>query len=188
MRIWEIRQNFLCIRPCIKATMEIIMDNCNNGDNQNRQCPQGGREKIVVETEDIHYLPDEAASRRLFASAATVRHCTIAAFLIGLLPLPFSDAPFLIITQYIMLKRLCDRYGREPGLSLALIIASALIGPLAFNALVKLIPLAGSLIGGCVAGGLTWYIGQKMRGILEDDLPFTWQSFKTVDVKSIMRK
>lgn len=109
--------------------------------------------------------------------ANIVRICTGVACIIGLVPLPMADAPFLIITQYIMLKKLCAKYNREPGYSLALIVVSALLGPLIFTAFIKRIPYAGSIVGACVAALFTWFIGKKTLVMLERGWEFSLRNF-----------
>lgn len=110
-------------------------------------------------------------------AAGTVRTCVIVASLIGLLPLPVADAPFLIITQYVMLRKLCAKFGRKPGASVILILLSALLGPLLFGLIAKRIPIIGSIVGACIAGGFTWYIGQKVRVMLVAGMEFTPRNF-----------
>lgn len=110
-------------------------------------------------------------------SARSIRNCALAAALIGLIPLPVADAPFLIVTQFIMLKSICSKYGRTPGLSFILIILSALLGPIIFNIFVKALPLAGSIIGAAIAGSFTWYIGSKVRAMLMNGQDFTLDNF-----------
>lgn len=136
----------------------------------------------VVRAEVVKQGPANASAVRKEETASIVRNCTIAACLIGLLPLPVADAPFLIITQFIMLRKLCAKYDRSPGAALLLIILSAILGPVVFGAFVKLIPVAGSIIGACVAGGFTWYIGSKVKAMLENGQEFTLDNFKATPI------
>lgn len=128
---------------------------------------------------------DEAINALRKDTAGIARNCALAAALIGLFPLPVSDAPFLVVTQYVMLKKLCSRYGRKPGLALFLIVLTALAGPVIFNAFIKLVPGVGSIAGACVAGGLTWYIGAKTRAMLEKGLDFSLSSFLAVKINEL---
>lgn len=118
-----------------------------------------------------------SAAVRASGCANIVRICTGIACLIGLLPLPVADAPFLIILQYVMLKKICAKYNREPGAALVLIVVSALLGPIIFNAFVKRIPVTGSIVGACVAGGFTWFIGRKVLVMLEKGWQFNLKNF-----------
>lgn len=112
-----------------------------------------------------------------------IRICVGAACLVGLFPLRMADAPFLIIIQYIMLRKLCEKYGRTPGYSLVLIVFAALLGPLIFNAFIKVIPMAGSLFGALVAGSFTWFIGVKVKSMLARGMPFTLRNFISAPVR-----
>lgn len=106
-----------------------------------------------------------------------IRVCVVIACLIGLLPLRVADAPFLIITQFVMLKKLCDKYGRKPGPALLLIVFAAILGPIVFNIFIKFIPMAGSIIGALVAGSFTWIIGAKVKAMLAKGQEFTFRNF-----------
>lgn len=131
----------------------------------------------VVHSGVINVHPVGASDASAPEAAKLVRDCALVAAFIGLVPLPMADAPFLIVTQFVMLRKLCSMYDRSPGLSLALIVLSALAGPMLFDALVKLFPVAGSIAGAAVAGALTWFIGSKVRVMLANGQDFTWRDF-----------
>ena len=65
-------------------------------------------------------------------SLGVIKKAAIVAFFIGLLPIPFADAPLIIITQVVMLKKVCDFYDRPMGMSLGFVFLSALCGPIIF--------------------------------------------------------
>lgn len=119
-----------------------------------------------------------AAEQRRKESRATVNTFTLAAGLIGLLPLPIADAPLLILTQFFLMQKLCARYGRKPGIGLLLIVASAFLGPVVFSSFAKLLPGLGSILGALVGGGFTYLVGTTTVKILENNEEFTWENIK----------
>jgi len=108
----------------------------------------------------------------------TINTCAVIAALVGVVPIPFSDSPLIVITQLVMLKKLTGSYGRSLGFSLVLILLSAMIGPEIFKALLKLIPVLGSIVGALVAGTCTWLVGRTALGVLEAGQPFTLRNLK----------
>ena len=123
-------------------------------------------------------VESSASEQRRKASRATVATFSFIACLIGLLPLPIADAPLLIITQFLLMRKLCARYGRTPGIGLSLIVASAFLGPLVFSSFAKLLPGLGSILGACVGGGFTYLVGVTTAKILENNEEFTWENIK----------
>ncbi len=116
-------------------------------------------------------------------SLSILRICTGIACVIGLFPLPFAHAPLLIILQYIMLLKICEKFGRRPGWSLILIILAAVLGPLVFGIILRFIPFARSIFGAVVAGAFTWYIGAKIRALCMGGLEFTFHNFINCRIK-----
>jgi uncharacterized protein (DUF697 family) len=116
---------------------------------------------------------DRAKSARTLVVAATA----VAAF-VGLIPLPVADAPFIVITQIVMLYLLTRKFGRPMGFSLFWVVVSVVLGPLLFSSLAKLIPFLGSLIGAAVAGGLTYIVGKSTLLLLEEGREFNFDSYK----------
>lgn len=110
-------------------------------------------------------------------SRSVLQICTLIACVIGLFPLPFAHAPLLIILQYVMLRKICARYGRRPGWSLALIILAGVLGPLIFGFFIRFLPFARFILGALVAGAFTWYIGAKTRAMCMAGLDFTLRNF-----------
>lgn len=119
-----------------------------------------------------------AAEQRRKESRATVTTFSFIACLIGLLPLPVADAPLLILTQFFLMRKLCAKYGRKPGMGLVLIVVSAFLGPLVFSSFAKLLPGLGSILGACVGGGFTYLVGSTTAKILENNEEFTWENIK----------
>ena len=105
----------------------------------------------------------------------TINICTGIATLLGLWPTPFYDTLFIIITQVVMLKKLTGRYERSLGFSLLPILLLAMIGPELFKALLKLIPIFGSIAGALIAGSCTWLVGRSVLEVLEAGQDFTFR-------------
>jgi uncharacterized protein (DUF697 family) len=124
---------------------------------------------------------EKLASMRKTAKE-TINFFTGIAALIGLVPIPLADAPFIVITQLVMLHKLTRQYGSSLGFSLVLILISAMIGPEIFKAIIKLIPALGSLAGALVAGSCTLLVGQTVLGVLETGQPFTLGNLKNAFV------
>ena len=101
---------------------------------------------------------------------------------IGAVPLPVADMPFIITTQVTMLAGLFRLYGRPFGedalRSLVLAGLSAVVGPLAFGAIVKVVPGLGSIAGGGVAAACTYAVGEVACSILESGGAFEVDDFK----------
>lgn len=102
---------------------------------------------------------------------------------IGVAPLPVADMPFIVTTQVTLLAGLFRLYGRsfnqDALRSLVLAGLSAVVGPLAFGALTKVVPGLGSIVGGGVAAACTYAVGEVARSILEDGGSFEADDFKT---------
>lgn len=119
-------------------------------------------------------------------SLTVLRVCTGIACVIGLFPLPVAHAPLLIITQYIMLRKICTKFGRRPGFSLILIIFAAVLGPLIFGLLLRFIPFARAIFGALIAGAFTWYIGAKTRAMCLAGMDFTFRNFIKCRIKPLV--
>lgn len=147
---------------------------------QNMRSPQDR----IIHQKPIRVHPVGVSDETEAESRQLVKTCAIIAGLIGLVPLPVADAPFIIVTQFVMLKKLCARYQRSPGITFVLILLSAILGPILFDIFIKLIPFAGSVIGALVAGGLTWVIGSKVMFMLENAQDFNWENFWRAKISS----
>lgn len=108
---------------------------------------------------------------------------TAAAAGIGVVPLPVADMPFIIGTQVTLLIALFRLYGRQldssAARSLTLAAASAVVGPLAFSSLSKLVPGLGSVFAGSVAAACTWAVGHVAKNVLEQGGEFDIDDFKS---------
>ncbi|MBS4179282.1 GTPase family protein [Lederbergia citrea] len=126
----------------------------------------------------IDSLPNEAKIKTAKASQAISAKKKVAqkiimtmagiAGIIGLEPIPFADMPLLTAVQALMIMAIAYIAGREISRTTAIEFIGAMganLG-LAFavregvRSAVKLIPAAGSVISGAVAGGVTYGIGQ----------------------------
>lgn len=111
-------------------------------------------------------VPDEV--RRELARSI-VNHCAAAAVTVGLMPIPFSDAILLLPLQGVMISGIAylagqpwDRRAAFEWLGSVGVMGGAAFG-LRWSAqqIVKLIPGAGTLISGSVAGAGTLAIGRS---------------------------
>lgn len=107
---------------------------------------------------------------------------TTAAGAIGLAPLPVADMPFIISTQVALILSLCSLYGKpfssDTAKSLSLAAISAVAGPMAFQAISKLIPGLGSFVGGGVAAACTYAVGKTTLFMLQNEIAFDPEYFK----------
>lgn len=86
---------------------------------------------------------------------------TAAAAVTGAVPIPFADAPLLIGEQVTLMMSICAIYEidiKKDGLTMLATTAmgaggAAIIGKTIVTNLLKLIPGAGTVIGGVVSGG-----------------------------------
>jgi uncharacterized protein (DUF697 family) len=109
------------------------------------------------------------ASVRRKLAQAIVNHCSAAAVTIGLMPLPFSDALLLFPLQGMMLGAIAHLAGqpRDGRAVLEWLGSVGMLGSTGFflrwgvQQLVKLIPAAGALVSGSVAGAGTLAMGQS---------------------------
>ena len=107
---------------------------------------------------------------------------TAAAGAIGLIPLPVADMPFIVSTQVALILGLCSLHGRtftmDAARSLSLAALSAVAGPMAFQALTKLVPGLGSVMGAGVAAACTYAVGTVTQTLLEGGLDFDVAVFR----------
>jgi uncharacterized protein (DUF697 family) len=108
---------------------------------------------------------------------STIKLCTGIAAGIALVPLPVGDSICIIITQLIMIHSLCKKNNRTMGLTVILIVLSAMIGPIVFTALCELLPVFGSIIGAFVGGVFTYYIGQIVYKLIKENKEFSIKNF-----------
>lgn len=125
-------------------------------------------------------LPDEASVEAVRALAVpvelrrelartVVNHCAAAAVTVGLMPVPFSDAIVLMPLQGVMVSGVAYLAGQpwDRRAALEWLGSVGVMGGAAFGLrwgaqqLVKLIPGAGTLVSGSVAGAGTLAIGRS---------------------------
>ena len=94
-----------------------------------------------------------------YANIVIKQHCT-ASFGIGFVPIPFSDAPFLVTNEIALMGRILDVYGLEDAEQLLKTVGfSTLFGNLLTMCgkglvaqLLKLLPGVGTIVGGLISG------------------------------------
>lgn len=140
-------------------------------------------EQLLPEALRLRWLAEERSQQDKHAKAQKmILAATAVAGGIGLVPLPVADMPFIITTQVALILSLCTLYGRafsaDTARSLVLAALSAVAGPMAFQALSKLVPILGSAVGAGVAAACTYAVGTVTHRILEGGLEFELDSFK----------
>lgn len=100
-------------------------------------------------------------------------------FTAGMLPIPFADAPVLVVAQIGMIAKITAIFGMDMSKSMMQGFLTSLIGTTGATIvgrtitsnLLKLIPGAGSLVGGAISGGtaavLTYALGETYIVIME---------------------
>lgn len=121
-----------------------------------------------AKVEAVRALDVPAEIRRELARTI-VNHCSAAAVTIGLMPIPFSDAVLLLPLQGVMVSGVAYLAGQpwDKRAGLEWLGSVGVMGGAAFGLrwgaqqLVKLIPGAGTLVSGSVAGAGTLAIGRS---------------------------
>ncbi len=150
----------------------------------NLQTVSGKIEELLPEAMRLRWLAAEKTTReRKEKARKIILAATGAAGAIGLIPLPLADMPFIVTTQVTLILSLCALYGRtfsaDTARGLSLAAFSAVAGPMAFQALSKIVPGVGSLVGAGIAAACTCAVGTVTRTMLEDDLEFDVTLFRT---------
>ncbi|KAB1658522.1 YcjF family protein [Pseudoclavibacter sp. CFCC 11306] len=108
------------------------------------------------------------AARKVIALASTT------ATGIGAIPIPVADAVPLMAVQVGMLRRIASIYGisltKQATVALVAQLTSALAGKTLATSLLKLVPGAGWVITGAVAGGVTTALGYAWLKLCENHL------------------
>ena len=117
---------------------------------------------ILPEYARLAFANAEKASLKLKAeqSRAVVRKCVTTAFGEGFIPLPVADATVLVPTQIAMMAKITSIYGISITKNMMACIASTMLGTAGAtftgrtitSNLLKLIPGAGTLVGGTISG------------------------------------
>ncbi len=135
-------------------------------------------ESVGLELAQVAGLAACTVEERKKKADAVVAAAALAAATIGAAPIPFSDCALLVPTQLIMLERITDAFGmRDAGISYTDITARVvaqgmmtLMGRAIVANLIKLIPGAGSVIGGAISGAtaaaLTAALGEAYIAML----------------------
>ncbi|RRD94115.1 DUF697 domain-containing protein [Clostridiales bacterium COT073_COT-073] len=136
---------------------------------------------ILPEYAQNAWINAQKASIRLKVEQAKkiVQIATGANFTTGFMPIPFADAPVLITAQIAMIAKITAIFGMSISRSIMQGFLTSLIGTTGATIagrtitsnLLKLIPGAGTLVGGAVSGGtaavLTYALGETYIKIME---------------------
>lgn len=133
------------------------------------RCAPEGVTSALVAAQKI----DLARKRKRAGDAIKV--ATSAAGTAGASPIPFSDAAVLVPLQITMMASIANTYGlsldRSTAASIAATAATTVAGRTAATSLLKLIPGAGTVVGGtinaAVAGTLTYAVGHAWVRVCE---------------------
>ncbi|MGH1562985.1 GTPase family protein [Mumia sp. DW29H23] len=114
-------------------------------------------------------------ARKRKRAGDAIKLATSAAGTAGASPIPFSDAAVLVPLQITMMASIANTYGlsleRSTAASLAATAAATVAGRSAVTSLLKLIPGAGTIVGGsinaAVAGTLTYAVGHAWTRVCE---------------------
>lgn len=119
--------------------------------------------EILPETAQKAFINAQCASKKAKEKKARyiVSSTVAAAFGEGFIPLPFADAIALVPTQVAMIAGITTTYGIDMKKSTITAITTALLGTTSLTIagktivanLLKLIPGAGTAIGGAISGG-----------------------------------
>ncbi|MCD7100710.1 YcjF family protein [Pseudoclavibacter sp. 13-3] len=120
----------------------------------------------LAAAQDISTDVKRGAARRVIALASTT------ATGIGAIPIPVADAVPLMAVQVGMLRRIASIYGisltKQATVALVAQLAGALAGKTLATSLLKLVPGAGWVITGAVAGGITTALGYAWLKLCEN--------------------
>ncbi|MBO4313800.1 MAG: 50S ribosome-binding GTPase [Desulfovibrio sp.] len=149
-------------------------------------------EALLPEAMRLRWLAEEKATQDRHGKAEKmILAATATAGAIGLIPLPVADMPFIVTTQVALILGLCSLHGRtftmDTARSLSLAAISAVAGPMAFQALTKLVPGFGSVVGAGVAAACTYAVGTVTQTMLESGLEFDVTMFKAA-VKDVFNE
>jgi uncharacterized protein (DUF697 family)/GTPase Era involved in 16S rRNA processing len=126
-----------------------------------RAAPQGVQEALTA-AQKIDLKRKRASAER------AIRAASASAAAAGATPIPFSDAAVLVPLQLAMMASISHTYDVEldkaTAAALAATAAATTAGRSLVTGLIKMVPAAGTLIGGAIAAGvassLTWAVGQ----------------------------
>jgi uncharacterized protein (DUF697 family) len=131
-----------------------------------RAAPQGVQEALTA-AQKIDLKRKRASADKAIAAAVA------SAMAAGATPIPFSDAVILVPVQLGMMATIAHIYDvdvdKATAVSLAATAAATNGGRSLVTGLIKMVPGAGTLVGGAIAAGvasaLTWSVGQAWVNI-----------------------
>jgi len=126
-----------------------------------RVAPEGVQGALVA-AQEIDWARKEQEARRYIATAAASAAAAAAT------PIPFSDATLLVPIQLGMMARIAQlhkiKFERAALLAVASTAAATQVGRSAFTSLLKMVPGAGTVVGGAIGAGVastfTYAMGQ----------------------------
>lgn len=105
------------------------------------------------------------------SALAAIAAATAGAAGVGAIPVPGSDAAYIVPAQVALMARIAAIYGismtKSSATSLAIATAASQVGRLAVTSASKLIPGFGSVISGSVAAVFTMALGEAWRIVCE---------------------
>jgi uncharacterized protein (DUF697 family) len=146
------------LKELVELTLELI--------------PESAQRAFVASQKVSMELKKEQANKVVYAAAA-------AASAAGVVPIPIADAAVIVPIQIGMLAKISSVFGLSPSEALLKTLVAALIGTTAatmtgraiVSGLLKLIPGAGSIVGGAIAaaaaGTVTTTLGKMYISTLE---------------------
>lgn len=109
-------------------------------------------------------LGRELRGLRRHAARRVIRQSALLAGVVGAQPIPLLDLPFQVMIQVGMVMRISAAYGLVPTGSVNREVVGTVIGTLGVRylalALVKFIPVVGSVVAGALSGLMTFVIGE----------------------------
>lgn len=188
-----VREQFRDITTDVILTRAVSEDIYNDDDQVIGQQDVRGINELL----DVTYLHMPAAQKYSLANAASmalkkakdlkrseadtaINYFSAAAATVGAVPIPFSDSALLAPIQAAMIVKISQVYGMEISVQMAPQVitsfgvsgAASMIGKSIVTGALKLIPGAGSIIGGAIAattaGALTKALGSLYATTLAD--------------------
>ncbi len=137
--------------------------------------------KVLPEAQKASFINAQKVNLDIKVDMAkkTVKHFAATAFGTGASPIPFSDMPILVGEQVVMITKITYIFGLPMKKSIITATISSIIGTSAASIagktlvsnLLKLLPVAGTMIGGAISGAtaatLTVAIGNAYITVLE---------------------
>ncbi len=133
-----------------------------------RVAPEGVHGALVA-AQQIDLARKETEARRFIAAAAASAATAAAS------PIPFSDATLLVPIQLGMMARIAQlysiRFDRAALMAIASTTAATQAGRAAFTGLLKMVPGAGTVVGGAIGAGVassfTFAMGQAWLAVCQ---------------------